>query len=211
MQRKKPTDAVLTLKRLTKSYAGHQVLHIERLVLHRNDRVVMTGTNGSGKSTLLRIIAGIARRDGGELTRARALSALRIGYVPQIGGLYGDLTVAENLRWRRRLFGMDRKDRDPAYPVAYELGLRPYMAKKFADLSGGYQRLATVAAALDIEPAWLLLDEPFSGMDEEKQERTVRLLADLLPRLELLVITAPVKQTFPFETMRVTLNEGRVA
>jgi ABC-type multidrug transport system ATPase subunit len=202
------SDAVVTLTNVTKSYGRQLVLEIERLELARGACVVLSGANGSGKSTLLRLLAGISRPDTGRVERSHSLRSLVIGYVPQSGGLYDDLPLEQNLQVRRRLFG--RLAAPGSSSVVALLELEPLLKKRFADLSGGYQRLAAVAAAVDVRPSWLLLDEPFSGMDEMKRDHVTTLLSEVRPGLELLVLTMPGSEAFDLPAQRLHLEKGHL-
>src|ERR1700681_4283080 len=97
---------LMVLENVQKSYRGHCVLAIERLVLYSGDRIVVTGGNGSGRSTLMRLLAGVALSDRGGVWRAPELSREILGLVPQSAGLYGELSVEANLHLRRRLYGL---------------------------------------------------------------------------------------------------------
>ena len=126
----------------------------------------LVGANGGSKTTILRILAGLLQPDAGacavfgqEPARVRS----RIGYMAQGQGLYGHLTVADNLQVRAMLFGMA----DVARVVAAALrrfGLSPYASTRLDQLSGGWARRAGFAAALIHGPE-LLLDEPTTGLD----------------------------------------------
>jgi ABC-type multidrug transport system ATPase subunit len=201
-------SVAIALERVEKRYGRQRVLTVESLALEAGNRVLITGANGSGKSTLLRLLAGVAFADRGRIIRGSVLARARLGYVPQSGGLYGELSVRENLALRRRLWR-----RPPASPEApwyvTELGLADLLDKTPAELSGGFQRLATVAAALHGDPDWLALDEPFYGVDAE---RRARLLAGLLARAPmptLLVVAAPSATSSPTRPSSSTFTRNR--
>lgn len=198
---------VLVLENATKQYGAQSVLEIHGLALYRNEKVLVTGSNGSGKSTLLRVLAGVSPVDRGSRWQSPELASSHLGFVPQAGGLYPELTLEENLDMRRHLFGMSRL---PSRKTDYvgDLGLHPFLAKRFSDLSGGYQRLAAFACALHIEPEWLLLDEPFSGIDGERRQQVERHLDRL--DLHLLVVAAPSEHEAPHVGRTVRLRAGKV-
>ena len=133
----------------------------------------------------------------------------KIGYVPQSGGLYPDLTVEENLKLRRALWLRKRLSANWARTVA-ALDLQGTLERTPAELSGGLQRLATIAAALHVEPDWLLLDEPFQGLDPRRRTLLVEHLALISARLQLLVITAPAENDFGLLTKTIRMVGGRI-
>jgi ABC-type multidrug transport system ATPase subunit len=200
---------LIRLEGVEKRYGRQSVLRIDDLTIHDGDRIVLSGPNGSGKSTLLKVLGGIAPADRGRVWRAPELRREILGFVPQQGGLYGDLTVADNLRVLRGLNGMvptDPRER----PYVRELGLTPLLAKRFAELSGGYQRLATVAAALHVDPGWILLDEPLSGVDGRHVEVLLAELDRVDRVLRLLVVAAPTRVALPSANRFIEIDEGRI-
>ena len=129
------------------------------------------GPNGSGKSTLLRVLAGLLRPTSGSvLAFGQPISMKnetlrgRIGYAGHRSGLYGRLTVMENLEMFARLHGVPPKR---AAGVIEELGLGSRAGTPVAALSAGFKRRAAVARALVHEPDMLLLDEPYANLDDE--------------------------------------------
>jgi len=134
-------------------------------------RVVgLLGPNGAGKTTLLRILLGVIEPDRGTVVwRGQPAGAgLRRswGYMPQERGLYRDMRVLELLVWIARLHGLGRRDgRDNAMRLLDELGLADRAGDEVKDLSGGMAQRVQLAAAMVHEPALLVLDEPFAGLD----------------------------------------------
>lgn len=119
--------------------------------------VGLVGANGAGKTTLMRLLLGLLRPTAGRVTLfgtppSRA-TRRRIGYVPQDLGLYRDLTVAENLRFRAGVFGLDEPE-----PVAFG------DHQLVGDLPLGLQRRVAFVAATQHRPDLLILDEPTSGV-----------------------------------------------
>ena len=200
---------VISVRNLQKFYGRQRVLSIDRLDLAFNAGITLCGSNGSGKSTLLRLIAGISLPTVGTITRDMNRLGL-LGYVPQAGGLVDELSVEQNLDQRRRICGL-REDVEAKEEVLARAGLLDSRKKRFADLSGGRQRLAALAAALYIRPNWLLVDEPFASIDEQRRSEVERLIEECTSRIALLVITSPESAEFPFAKSKiVSLVEGRM-
>jgi ABC-type multidrug transport system ATPase subunit len=197
---------LVRLTAVEKIYSRHSRVAIDHLALPAGGRVLVSGDNGSGKSTLLRLIAGISLPDSGQIWRADDWKRLRIGYVPQHGGLYDDLSVAANLEVRRTLFGT-ASDTDR---LVARVGLEPWMSKRAGDLSGGYRRLVAVVAALAIEPDVLIMDEPLDALDDDRRDEFQALLAESIGTLRLLIVAAP-SSDYPVPSLDavVTLNGGR--
>lgn len=129
------------------------------------------GPNGSGKTTTLRMLCGLLTPDGGSgtclgfdlLTRADAIKR-QVGYMTQRFSLYEDLTIAENLRFVARLYGLPRP-REATAGALERLGLTARADQLAGELSGGWKQRLALAACLIHEPALLLLDEPTAGVD----------------------------------------------
>ena len=162
----------LAISGLRKAFGPHRVLADLDLEVPAGSLTAILGPSGSGKTTLLRIIAGFDLADGGTVMIGdRVVDSdrvhvspehRRIGYVPQEGSLFPHLTVAANvgfgLRARQRR-GQRTKDLLAAVGLS-DLGRRyPH------ELSGGQQQRVALARALAIEPAMVLLDEPFASLD----------------------------------------------
>src|SRR5258708_17058482 len=90
------TSVLIRLNDVQKWYGARRGLAIDEFVINGGDNVLLIGANGSGKSTLLRVVAGITLPTSGTVDRT-ALARITIAYVPQGGGLYGDMTLRENL------------------------------------------------------------------------------------------------------------------
>jgi len=208
----RPSDddvPLLSLRNVTKSYGPQRVLAIDSLDLHRHESILLHGRNGFGKSTLLRILGGISGIASGSISRHPMLSRLRLGYLPQTGGLYADLTVRENLRLRRRLYGLVNMPPDGAWYIE-ELRLERYLDRRVSELSGGFQRLAGIAATLHSSPGWLLLDEPLNSVDSTAQKILRERFAELAARLELVVIASPDLDSGLASTRRLEIRDGRI-
>lgn len=157
------------------------------------------GPNGAGKSTLLKGVAGVAPVTGGEVRiggkRVDGLSTARlvqsgISFVPQESSVFGQMTVAENLRlggWHRRHERGWLDERIRACGELFE-SIRPHLERKAGDLSGGQQKLVEIARGLVGEPGVLLLDEPTAGLSPVMVHEVYRELARLKERRSVTVL-----------------------
>jgi NitT/TauT family transport system ATP-binding protein len=174
------------------------------LTVDRGQFVTLIGPSGCGKSTLLRIIAGLLDADSGRVSIfgesvSSATKAKHIGFVPQSPALLPWRTVLDNVRLplevnKKSDADATRSQRDPtaileAFGLGQVLGLRP------AQLSGGMQQRVAIARAFVFDPAILLMDEPFSALDELTRERQ---------RNELLEVWQSNQKTVLFVTHSVT-------
>ena len=142
----------------------------------------LLGPNGSGKSTLLRLLAGLTRPEGGSIHIGgwqvpAELAALRaqIGYVGHETLLYDHLSARENLRFLARLYSLDEPDRRIRELLA-QVGLERRAQELVRNYSRGMQQRLAIARALLPQPAVLLLDEPFDGLDAAATEMLAQLL-----------------------------------
>lgn len=162
----------LDISGLDKSYGSQAVLQNLDLNVEAGSFVSILGPSGSGKTTLLRVIAGFERADRGSVrlrgqvvddeTHFVDAERRRIGYVPQDGNLFPHLSVERNVG-----FGLARRDRrgTRVKELLEMVGLGG-MAERFPhQLSGGQQQRVALARGLAIDPALVLLDEPFSSLD----------------------------------------------
>jgi Cu-processing system ATP-binding protein len=176
--------SAVALEAVDKRYGPVRALDSVSLALGRAELVWLAGGNGAGKSTLLRVLGSLTRPTRGRVTlfgvdlfTAGGASARgRVGYLGQDAALYGELSIAENLRFCARLRGAAASEVER---TARELELGPVLEQRVQTLSQGYRRRAGLARALLGAPELLLLDEPWNGLDVEAAERLTRLLERL--------------------------------
>jgi heme exporter protein A len=162
-------NRLILADKLTKAFGLRVVLRGISFSIARGATVALFGANGSGKTTLLRILSGLSRPTGGTLTIGgwnlpKEVAAVRaqIGFVGHQTLVYDDLTAEENLRFYARLYNQPLD----CVPVALE---RVGLARRSRDLVGtfsrGMQQRMSIARAMLHNPAIMLLDEPFTGLD----------------------------------------------
>jgi len=184
-------DFAITVRGLTKAYGAVPVLRGLDLAVPHGSVTAVLGASGSGKTTLLRVIAGFEAADAGLVILAGRVvdDGRRVlrpqhragGYVPQDAGLFPHLTVRANIA-----FGLARSDRRRATELAELVGLGGLDHRYPHQLSGGQQQRVALARALAVDPAVVLLDEPFGSLD-------VALRAGL--RAEVMTILREAKAT----------------
>ena len=166
-----PSDIVIDVHGLTKSFDGRAVVRDLSLQVKRGTIYGFLGPNGSGKTTTIRMLCGLLTPDSGEgrclgydIRRDADKIKRRVGYMTQRFSLYQDLSVRENLEFVARLYGL-ADPRAAARDMINRLGLSGREGQLAGELSGGWkQRLALGACTLP-SPQLLLLDEPTAGVD----------------------------------------------
>lgn len=169
-------DEVVRVEELTKDFGALRALDRLSLAIPRGTIYGLVGPNGSGKSTLIKILTGLLRPTSGQATLfgkpAGAVSIRRrIGYMPQLEGLYLDLTVEENAQFFASVYGLKGADRGKRVEEVLTLvELLARRGSKGEELSGGLRQRLSLACALLHRPELLLLDEPTVGIDPELRQ-----------------------------------------
>lgn len=155
---------------LSKRFGSTAAVRSVSLSVSPGEVVGLVGPNGSGKTTTIRMLLDILRPDEGSVSVFGApispQAQSRIGYLPEERGLYRSLRVIPNMLYLAELKGMERKHAlrraDELFAL---LGLEPHRGKKISELSRGLGQLVQFAATILHEPDFIVLDEPFSGLD----------------------------------------------
>jgi ABC-2 type transport system ATP-binding protein len=166
-------DAIIAMDGVSRTFDDRVVVQPMNLIVSRGTILGVIGPSGSGKTTTIRMMTGALRPTTGQVrvlgempSRFRRSTRERIGYMPQLFTLYGDLTASENVDFVGSMFGMlwprrRRRTRE----VLELLDLWDARGRRAGKLSGGMQRRLELACALVHEPTLLILDEPTAGID----------------------------------------------
>ena len=185
-----------------KRYGDKRILRGVDLDVGTDDFVLVTGPNGSGKTTLLRLCAGLAAPTRGELTVA--VERGRLGYLAHEPLVYRELTALENLDLYGRLYRVPER-RERSGMLLERFGLWDARHARAASFSRGMlQRLALCRTLLH-EPSLLLLDEPYSGLDDEGVNLLDRELAERAARATFVVATHEPERLEPLASARLAL------
>ncbi len=181
------------------------------------ETLLLYGSNGAGKTTLLRILAALARPNEGDIflngvtvSRDPAAYKRQIGFVSHATFLYDDLTVRENLRLAGQLFGIDGVEDRIRTELAL-FGLQNRAGQLVRTLSRGLQQRVSLCRALLHEPDFVLLDEPFTGLDAASTDELAGLMRRLPEQGKALIFSNHnFEQGASIAGRLVALEQGRV-
>jgi ABC-2 type transport system ATP-binding protein/nitrous oxidase accessory protein len=199
---------------LTKRFGRVTALESVRLDVASGELLLLLGANGAGKTTLLRCLLGILDYDGtirigglDPLVEGRAVRRL-VGYMPQSGGLYPDLTVRETLDFFAKLRQTPVRQ---AIELIEEVQLTSALDARVADLSGGMLQRLQFALALLSNPRVLLLDEPTASLDRTIRAYVLRKLTELKAQgVTIVLSTHSRRRPMTVASRAVTVQEGRL-
>jgi len=211
----------LSVRGLRKSYRKRMVIRDVSLTLNRGEVVALLGPNGSGKTTTFYVIAGLIGSDGGQVLldgqdisrlpmyrRAR----LGIGYLPQEMSVFRGLNVEDNILAILDISEPDiHKRREKLENLLAEFAIEHLRQTPALALSGGERRRVEIARSLAADPRFLLLDEPFAGVDPISVGDIRQLVAELKKRsIGVLITDHNVRETLHLVDRAYILHDGQV-
>ena len=214
-------SAGLQIRSLRKSYKKRPVIHNVSMELRRGEVVALLGPNGSGKTTCFYAIAGLVTPEGGQVLidgrdvtmlpmyrRAR----LGIGYLPQEVSIFRGLSVEDNILAVLEIAVPDRhKRRERLEELLSEFSITHLRRTPALALSGGERRRVEIARCLAADPKYLLLDEPFAGVDPIAVGEIRNLVQDLKSRgIGVLITDHNVRETLEIVDRAYILHDGKV-
>ena len=206
---------------LSKSYRGRKVVDDVELEIGQGEVVGLLGPNGAGKTTTFYILVGLARPDSGrvllngeEITDLPMYLRARSGisYLPQEPSVFRQLTCEQNLLAVLETLPLSpEQQRDRLEELLVQMGLETVRTSKAYMLSGGERRRLEIARSLTLEPSFILLDEPFSGIDP----LTVKDLQEIIRNLAqsgigVLITDHNVRETLTVTDRAYILKSGRI-
>jgi lipopolysaccharide export system ATP-binding protein len=213
--------SILETSNITKSYSGRTVVNNVSAMVSQGEVVGLLGPNGAGKTTSFYIIVGLitadsgkVKLDGKDLTNMPMYKRANhgISYLPQEASVFRKLTVEENLMailQTRRMSGRERHEKMDR--LIDQLGLETVRRSKGYQLSGGERRRVEIARSLAIDPSFLLLDEPFSGIDPIQVLELQRIIFELKKAgIGILVTDHNVRETLMVVDRAYIINEGKI-
>ncbi len=206
---------------ISKAYRGRKVVDDVSIKLVQGEVVGLLGPNGAGKTTSFYIIVGLISPDSGsvlldgeDITSLPMYQRARrgISYLPQEPSVFRNLTVEENLMAILETLPLSRHARrERMESLIEELGLDKVRRNKGHSLSGGERRRVEIARSLVINPSFLLLDEPFSGIDPIQVLEIQKIIAGLKRAgIGILVTDHNVRETLAVTDRAYIINNGRI-
>jgi len=211
----------LETKEISKTYRGRRVVDDVSVFVQQGEVVGLLGPNGAGKTTSFYMIVGLISPDSGRVLvddqditdLPMYLRARRgISYLPQEASVFRKLTVEENLMAILETLPMRaRQRRENRDRLIDQLGLEKVRRSRGYMLSGGERRRVEIARSLVISPSFLLLDEPFSGIDPIQVLELQRIIFDLKRSgIGILITDHAVRETLVVTDRAYIINNGRI-
>ncbi len=211
----------IATRELVKAYRGRKVVDKVSVEIEQGEIVGLLGPNGAGKTTTFYMITGLVRPNSGEVyfdgdlvtrwpmyIRARA----GVGYLPQEASVFRRLSVEDNIRLVMELRRAPRKEIDETVrSLAEQLHITGILSRTAGVLSGGERRRVEIARALATKPKFILLDEPFTGIDPKTIEEIQEIIARLKDRgIGILITDHNVSATLQITDRNYILVDGRI-
>jgi len=220
------STSTLLVKGLQKSYGARQVVHDVSLTVTNGEVVGLLGPNGAGKTTSFYMIVGLVPSDGGEIDLdgvdisrlpIHQRAVLGLSYLPQEASVFRKLTVEDNIRAVLELQRQDGKPltkkqiSDKLESLLQELQIDKLRESQALSLSGGERRRVEIARALATNPRFVLLDEPFAGIDPIAVIEIQRIVRFLKERgIGVLITDHNVRETLGICDRAYIINQGSV-
>lgn len=216
-----PKSKKLRAENLVKSYKGRKVVKGISVEVNQGEIVGLLGPNGAGKTTCFYMIVGLIKPNGGQIflddtnitkypMYKRAQNG--IGYLAQEASVFRKLSVEDNILSVLQLTKLSKKEqRDKTESLIEEFGLSHIRKSRGDLLSGGERRRTEIARALATDPSFILLDEPFAGVDPVAVEDIQRIVAQLKNKnIGILITDHNVQETLAITDRTYLMFEGSI-
>ena len=209
----------LEVKGISKSYNGKRVLNSASFSLDRGKILCILGPSGCGKTTILNSIGGFIKIDegdiilGGENITSLNPEQRAVSTVFQSYGLFGHKMVIENVEYGLKFKKIPKSERrKKALDVLVAVGLNGYEKRHIGELSGGQQQRVALARSLVVNPRLILLDEPFSNLDENLKESMRQEIKRLVKHFNMttILVTHDQEDAFTIADKVILMNEGNI-
>jgi lipopolysaccharide export system ATP-binding protein len=213
--------SLLSLQNLVKTYYGRQVVNSVSLDVESGTVVGLLGPNGAGKTTTFYMTIGMIKPDGGAVyLDGENIAALPmylrarkgIGYLPQEASTFRKLTVKQNVLIVLEVLSISKSEQEErALNLLDELGIRHLAQQKAGSLSGGERRRLEITRSLATNPSFIMLDEPFSGIDPLAVIDIRKIITHLKGRgIGILITDHNVRETLCICDKAYIINNGKV-
>ena len=205
-------------KNITKSFGGKKILHNINFCLHKGEIVALVGPNGSGKTTLIKCMSGLYTPNEGALLwdnysiiDNKKDFLHNIGYVPELGGLYPEMTIYEYLHFvaSAKSIPFEEAEKEIA-KLAIDMNISSAINQKCETLSKGYKRRTSLAGALLGSPRLLLLDEPTEGLDPVQKNSLRTFLREYAHNSTILISTHIMEEVDAVADRILIINGGKL-
>lgn len=218
---KAPSATALAASHLQKSYGRRRVVDDVSLHVEQSEVVGLLGANGAGKTTTFYMIIGLERPDRGAVRLAERditklpmylRARLGLGYLPQEPSIFRKMTAAQNILAVLETMNIRRRERFKRLEeLLEELGIQHVRNTRGDSLSGGERRRTEIARALATEPRYILLDEPFAGIDPKAIDDLRNIIIYLRNRgIGILITDHNVRETLSVTDRAYIMSEGRI-
>jgi ABC-2 type transport system ATP-binding protein len=187
----------LVVQQISKQYAQVQAIKQLSFGVKKGEIFALLGPNGAGKSSLIRMLSGFTQPDSGQIQVTinnnyyPSIPSNALGYLPEERGLYPEKSVLKNIVYFAQLNGVDKKVAlEQAKYWLERFDLLDRMDGQLKSLSKGNQQKVQLITAVIHQPSWVILDEPFSGLDPINQEKVVQFLAELKAKGMTVILSA---------------------
>lgn len=212
---------VLKAHNLAKAYRGRKVVNDVSFEVSQGEIVGLLGPNGAGKTTSFYMVVGLIKAEQGKVTldgeditnmAMYRRAQLGIGYLPQEASVFRDLSIEDNIRAILEMTPLSKAEQAiKLETLISEFGLNHVRHNKGLILSGGERRRCEIARALATDPKFILLDEPFAGIDPIAVEDIQRIVARLRQKnIGILITDHNVQETLSITDRAYLLFEGKI-
>ncbi len=213
---------MIETKKLVKSYKNRRVVNEVSLVMKKGEVLGLLGPNGAGKTTTFYMVTGLIRPDSGsvhfngqDITTMPMFkrSRLGLGYLPQESSIFKKLTVKENIYILWEILNNVPKDKYESRlsELLEEMGIQHLINAKGIELSGGEKRRVEIVRALATDPEFILLDEPFAGIDPIAVTEIQQIIKTLKDKnLGVIITDHNVRETLEITDRAYIIHEGQL-
>ncbi len=207
--------SVITIENVCKNYKTKKALDNVCLEIEQGELFGLLGVNGAGKTTLIKILCGLTKKTGGrvmieglDLDRDAEKIKQIIDVSPQETSVAENLTVQENLQFFANIYG--QSNLDGVEEIVQLFGLEEVLRQRAKNLSGGYKRRLSIAAALISKPQILFLDEPTLGLDVFARRELWRIIQKLKTRVTIILTSHYLEEVEHLCDRVAILSKGKV-
>lgn len=187
----------LVVEQVSKAYANVNAINTLSFSVSQGEIFALLGPNGAGKSSIIRMITGFTKPDSGSISLSidgdtyDAIPSHTLGYLPEDRGLYPEKSLLKNIVYFAQLNGMNKADAIAEADVwLQKFDLLERKHDQLKSLSKGNQQKVQLITAVIHNPKWVILDEPFSGLDPVNQEKVVSFLSALTAKGMTVILSA---------------------